>query len=83
MNRRIIMNELRDKVISILNEVDEDICEFDGDDLIEEGYLDSFTIVSIMAKLQDELGISLKPDDVTSNNFKSVDAIVNLVSTRS
>ena len=39
----------------------------------------SFTIVVIMTKIEEKLHITISPDDVTEDNFKSVDAIISLV----
>ncbi len=73
------MKELKDIMIDILNEIDEEIVEFEGENLVEDGLLDSFTIVVIMTKIEEKLHITISPDDVTEDNFKSVDAIISLV----
>lgn len=73
------MKNIRDTVIEILNEIDDEIVEYDGDNLIDAGFLDSFTIVTIITMVEDKLHITISPDEVKECNFKSVDAIVQLV----
>lgn len=72
------MKDIKDTVIEILNEIDDEIVEYDGDNLIDAGILDSFAIITIMAMVEDKLHITISPDEVKEQNFKSVDAIVQL-----
>lgn len=72
------MKNIKDTVIEILNEIDDEIVEYDGDNLIDAGILDSFAIITIMAMVEDKLHITISPDEVKEQNFKSVDAIVQL-----
>ena len=40
---------------------------------------DSMTIVNLLGELEEQLDVTLDDDDVTAENFESVDAIVSLV----
>lgn len=73
------MENVRDIVKKILNEIDDEILEYDGDNLIEAGLLDSFTIVLIMSLVEEQLHITISPENVKEENFKTIDAIVNLI----
>lgn len=73
------MENVRDIVKKILNEIDDEILEYDGDNLIEAGLLDSFTIVSIMSLVEEQLHITISSENVKEENFKTIDAIVNLI----
>ena len=51
--------------------------DFDSDFLFAE--LDSLSVTSIMMTLSAEYGISLEACDATPKNFKTLDAIVDMV----
>ena len=47
--------------------------------LIDDRYLDSLSMVSLVAELEDTFDITIPAVEVTANNFNSVDAITKLV----
>ena len=56
--------------------------EFDfafSEDFIEDGYLDSFDLVSLVSELDDAFNISIDGLDIIPENFKSLDTITNVV----
>ena len=70
---------MRDKLITILDNIDEDIVLFDGDDLFDEGVIDSFTVVEIVSEMEKSFNIVISTDDVIGANFKTVDSMLALV----
>ena len=71
---------MEDKIYSILA----DIAPFeeitDNTDLIESGILDSLQLVLLINEISEQFDVSIPEDDVTPENFKSVSAIVRLLS---
>lgn len=71
---------MKDKIIGILTELRP---EFDfseeGLDFIEEGMLDSFDVVSLVASLDQEFGIKINGVDILPENFSTVESIIELV----
>ena len=47
--------------------------------LIDDGYLDSFDILSIVSELNDAFGIEISPVDLIPENFNSAQALWNMV----
>ena len=47
--------------------------------LIDDGYLDSFDILSIVSELNDAFGIEISPVDIVPENFTSAQALWNMV----
>ena len=68
-------------IVEILNDIDDEILEFDGENLIDEGIIDSFTIMEIVTEIEEKFNCKIDPDDVTEEHFKSLDAIVTFVET--
>lgn len=75
-NKEIIIME---KILSILTSIRSDI-DFENETLlIDNGVLDSFDIVSIVAELCDEYDITITADQLEPENFNSAAAMLNLV----
>ena len=47
--------------------------------LIDDGYLDSFDILSIVSELNDAFGIEISPVDIIPENFNSAQALWHMV----
>jgi acyl carrier protein len=47
----------------------------DEDDLLLSGWLDSLGVVRLIAYIEESLGIPVPPEDVTIENFLSLNAI--------
>ena len=51
---------MKEKILEILSEIRPDIDFKEENRLIDEGYLDSFDIVSIISELNDEFNITIR-----------------------
>ena len=47
--------------------------------LIDDGYLDSFDILSIVSELNDAFGIEISPVDIIPENFNSAQSLWDMV----
>ena len=47
--------------------------------LIDDGYLDSFDILSIVSELNDAFGIEISPVDIIPENLNAAQALWNMV----
>lgn len=57
-----------------------DASEFTADtELFSEGYIDSFTMTSVIGWLEDETGISIQQSAVTLENFDTINRMVAFV----
>ncbi len=66
-------------IIEILNDIDDEIVEYNGLNLLDDGIIDSFTIMEIVTEISDRLNISISPDDIIEAHFKTVDDMVSFV----
>ena len=69
------MNELLEILEDIKPAIDFKTCT----GLIDEGYLDSFDILSIVSELNDAFEIEISPVDIVPDNFNSAQALWNMV----
>lgn len=51
----------------------------DSKSLISDGILDSLDIMRLIMELENEFDIEIDPEDVLSENFESVEAIMGLI----
>lgn len=70
---------MKEKILSILTEINEDIAGYEGDGLLEDGIIASLDIIEIVSALEDEFGIIIAAKHITKENFASVDSICALV----
>ena len=68
-----------DKLLEILEDIQPDADYATCTTLIDDGILDSFAILSIVAELEEEFGVSVSPADIIPDNFNSADALWAMV----
>ncbi len=71
---------MKEKVLEILLKTRDDIDYEKETSLIDDGLLDSFDIISIVSDLNEEFSISITADELEPENFNSVDAMIQLIS---
>ena len=70
---------MREKVIEILNSVNSKIGKDCERDLLQDGDVDSYEIVNIVMALEDGLEIEIDPELIVADNFKSINAICEMI----
>ena len=68
-----------DELLEILNEVNSDVDYEICDTLIDDGFLSSFDIVSIVSELNDAFDIEISPADIVPENFNSAEAMWEMI----
>jgi len=67
------------KIIAILEDINPDVDYTTCNALIDNQILDSFTILSIVAELQEEFDVYVTPMDIKPANFNSAQALWTMV----
>ena len=70
---------MRKKIVDFLTEIRPEFDFEASNNFIEEGMLDSFDIVSLVASLDEEFGISIDGTEILPENFSNVDSIFQLL----
>lgn len=68
-----------DKVIEILESVKPGVDYKNEKSLVDNGILESFDIITIISKLNDEFDIEFSVNEVIPENFNSVEALYKTV----
>lgn len=70
---------MEEKVLEILAEVNDEILDYDGDNLVESGLLDSFQIVDLVGMFEEEFDIEIDAELVVVENFRTKEAIIQML----
>lgn len=70
------------KLIEILTEICPGVDFNEEKALVDDGLIDSFEIVSIVAEIMDNYDIELDVDDLLPENFNSAEAMMQLIEER-
>ena len=70
---------MEEKVLEILEEYCEEALSYAGDNMMEEGVIDSFTVINVVSELEDAFDIEIDAKYVVAENFRNKEAIIALV----
>lgn len=68
-----------EKVIELLSELHPEIDFSAEESLIDDGILDSLDIVSLVAAIDTEFGITVPAEEIVPENFNSAEALWTLI----
>lgn len=68
-----------DKLLEILKGIRPDVDFENETELIDEGILDSFDVVSIISEIDDAFGVQIRINELEPENFNSAEAIWTLI----
>lgn len=67
------------EIYDILKELRPEFDFMESEDFVEDGFLDSFDIITLVSTLEEKYEIKVDGLDVVPENFCSAEAIANLV----
>ncbi|SDA16702.1 acyl carrier protein [Ruminococcus sp. YE71] len=70
---------MKEQLMEILGDLRPDVDFENEKQLITDGVLDSFDVVSMVGALNDEFDIEIGVADLVPDNFNSVDSIIALI----
>lgn len=68
-----------EKLLNILWELHPEVDFSKTENLIDDGILDSFDIVTLVAQIDDQFNVQLSPEDLVPENFNSAAALYALI----
>lgn len=70
---------MEEKVLAILAESNEELLTYTGNNMVDDDLVDSFELINIISKLEDEFNIEIDAADVTEEHFGNKDRVIALV----
>lgn len=70
---------MEEKILAILEEIRPQFDFEESNNFVEDGYLDSFDIVTLVSELETAFDIIIDGLDVLPENFENIQSICNLV----
>lgn len=70
---------MEERVLAILEDNCEEILDYTGDNMVEDGIVDSFTLIAIVGDLEEEFDIEIDASYVVEEYFGNKDAILALM----
>ena len=70
---------MKQRILEILKGVNEDILTYEGKNMLEDGLIDSFEIIEIISKLEDELKIEIDAENIVASNFENKETVIEMV----
>ena len=68
-----------EELIEILKDIDSEVDYENCTTLIDEGYLDSLAIISLVAEIEETFGVQIPTVEIIPDNFNSAKAIWDLI----
>lgn len=68
-----------DKLLELLKNIRPDVDFENETELIDDGILDSFDVVSIISEIDDVFGVQIRINELEPDNFNSAEAIWSLI----
>ena len=69
----------KEKLMRILSEINPDIDLEHEEALVDDGLFDSLEVMSIVMEIGDQFHVEIDPDDITAENFNSVEKMLKLI----
>ena len=73
------MENIEERIHMMLKDIQPDFGFEEGANFIENGYLDSFDMITLVSDLEDAFGIAISALEIVPENFASTAAIARLV----
>lgn len=70
---------MEDRIIEIMTEINEDILSYTGPNLVNDEIIDSFELISLISRLEEEFDIDIDAKYVDEKNFGNKDKIIALL----
>ena len=70
---------MKDDIVALLKEIRPDVNFAEERGLISNEILDSFDIIMLLSRLSQEYSVEIDPDDISEENFDSIDSIYTLI----
>lgn len=68
-----------ERIIKILEGINEKILTYNGENMLEDGALDSFELIEILSQLEEEFDIEIDAELAVVENFANKETIITMM----
>ena len=68
------------RIFEIMTEINEGILNYSGSNLVKDEIIDSFELISLISRLEEEFDLDIDAKYVNEENFGNKDKIIALIS---
>lgn len=80
VEKQILGDGIMEKRIkAVLEGINGDIVSYGGNAMLEEGIIDSFDVIDIMSRLEEEFDLEIDAECAVADNFANMDAIIAMM----
>lgn len=70
---------MEEKILAILEDVNEELLTYTGDNMLEDGIVNSFSFISLVSEIEDEFDIEIDESLLEAEYFGNKDLILKTV----
>ena len=70
---------MNEKIMEILKEINEEILTYTGNNMLEDGLVNSFSFISLVSDIEDEFDIEIDESLMEKEYFGNMDRIISTV----
>lgn len=70
---------MEQRVLKILESVNEEILTYRGSDMLGDGIIDSFQVIDIVSSLEEAFSLEIDAEYVIAENFSNKDSVIALM----
>lgn len=70
---------MEEKILKILEDINEDILSYEGNDMLNEGVISSMDIIEIISELESEFDIEIDAKYADEEYFANKETIIELI----
>lgn len=73
------IKKMEEKILAILEDVNEELLTYTGDNMLEDGIVNSFSFISLVSEIEDEFDIEIDESLLEAEYFGNKDLILKTV----
>ena len=70
---------MEQRILKILESVNEEILTYNGQDMVGDGVIDSFQVIDIVTGLEEEFSMEIGAEYVNAEHFSNKDSVLALI----
>lgn len=71
----------KEKILNILEQINPEVDYENSEDFFEDELMDSMGIMTMITMIENTFSITIRPEDITADNFLNLSCIMNMLKT--